>query len=48
MNRFVVQEVKSYLHSWIEKFRFHDLRHTWATRLIQNGVDIYTVQRPGR
>ena len=32
----------------IEKFRFHDLRHTWATRLIQAGVDIYTVQRLGR
>jgi len=32
----------------IEKFRFHDLRHTFATRLIQNGVDIYTVQRLGR
>lgn len=32
----------------IEKFRFHDLRHTWATKLIQNGVDIYTVQRLGR
>jgi integrase len=32
----------------IEKFRFHDLRHTWATRLIQAGVDSYTVQRLGR
>lgn len=32
----------------IEKFRFHDLRHTFATRLIQNGIDIYTVQRLGR
>ena len=32
----------------IEKFRFHDLRHTFATRLIQNGVDIYTIQRLGR
>ncbi len=32
----------------IEKFRYHDLRHTFATRLIHRGVDIYTVQRLGR
>lgn len=29
----------------IEDFHFHDLRHTFATRLIQGGVDIYKVQR---
>ena len=32
----------------IERFRFHDLRHIFATRLIQAGVDFYTVQKLGR
>lgn len=34
--------------SGIENLRFHDLRHTFATRLVQAGVDIYTVQKLGR
>lgn len=29
----------------IERFRFHDLRHTAATRMVQAGVDLYTVSK---
>lgn len=35
-------------HAGVAPCRFHDLRHTFATRLVQAGVDLYTVQRLGR
>lgn len=31
--------------SGVQNFRFHDLRHTFATRLVQAGGDLYTVQK---
>ncbi len=29
----------------IVDFRFHDLRHTFASQLVRNNVDLYTIQR---
>ena len=29
----------------IHDFHFHDLRHTFATRMVQAGIDLYKVQR---
>lgn len=39
---------KAVKKSGIRKLRFHDLRHTFATRLVQNGVDLLTLQKLGR
>jgi len=48
-----------FLHNWerewrpalqaahVPNFRFHDCRHTFASRLAMTGVDLYTVQRAG-
>lgn len=37
--------IKAVKESGILSFRFHDLRHTFATRLAQAGVDIYKISK---
>ena len=36
---------KAWEDSGIASFRFHDLRHTFATRLAQRGVDLYKIAK---
>jgi len=44
-----VKEIKSAFETALKraeitKYRLHDLRHTFASRLVMNGVDLVTVQ----
>ena len=43
LSQAVIDRMLTYTRAGIPKVRFHDLRHTFATIALQNGVDIKTV-----
>jgi site-specific recombinase XerD len=43
--RLIIAFKKAVKQAGIDDFTFHDLRHTFATRLAQSGVDLYAISR---
>ena len=49
------QPIREIKHSWdtareaagIAEGHFHDLRHTWASRMVAKGIDLYTLMELG-